>query len=135
MTPLRAILENWTEIATGARDIVVAESVMGYRFWKERRGECELCVAVGPTEREPWMGTQNPERNNARYTPAGGLDALKIGFFGSGVPNFTTNPSADYESLCFVRDNWQDVASMMYLPGDWSYCALSVLSSTQETNQ
>jgi hypothetical protein len=67
---------------------------LGYRFWKETRGMREsytLCVQQPPGAREPWRGRRDWEAQKERYTEALTFADIQIGFFGDGVPNFSTD--------------------------------------------
>jgi hypothetical protein len=79
---------------TGAQlDYWVARA-LGYRFWKETRGRTDpitLCVCQLPGEREPWMRTQSWVAAKERYTEAHTFDDVQIGFFGTGIPKFSTD--------------------------------------------
>jgi hypothetical protein len=76
------------------RDAYVAE-MTGWRAFKERRGEYELCVAVAPDAQMPWTRSQKPDPE--RYAEVTCLEAARIGFYGTGFPKFTTSHAAAYE--------------------------------------
>lgn len=77
-----------SELQGAELDCAVAQA-LGYKAYKEKRGQYELCVIQAPSDREPWKSTQNSELAKQRYTPVSLLEAVRIGFFGVGVPKFT----------------------------------------------
>lgn len=78
-------------------DAVVAERVMGHRFWLEKRGGYELAVGerVVPNgknttvRREPWTGSRG-EAESSRYTPVSAIEATRKGFFGEWPASYST---------------------------------------------
>jgi hypothetical protein len=83
------------------RDAYVAQ-MTGWRAFKERRGEYNLCVVVAPGARMPWEKGQTPDPE--RYTEVTCLEAAKIGFYGTGFPKFTSDHSAAYEVEEKIRE-------------------------------
>lgn len=59
---------------------------MGWRAFKEKRGNYTLCVTVAPGERLPWERKQKPDPE--RYTEVTLKEAERIGYFGRGLPKF-----------------------------------------------
>lgn len=87
-------------VAGRKMDALVAEA-MGWRAWKEKRGEYSLCVAVPPGAEEPWRRSRNPETK--RYTAVTCAEANQIGFYGTGWPRFSEDIAAAWlavEWLC-----------------------------------
>jgi hypothetical protein len=88
-------MNTYEKMSDRELDAMVAERVMGKRYWKERRGNYELCVGVAYNGREPWTTTRTEYQQPERYTPVSAMEAHKIGFFGTGnIPDYTTDPSA-----------------------------------------
>src|SRR3990167_8975659 len=58
---------------------------MGWRTFKERRGDYSLCVSVAPGERMPWESRKTP--NPERYQEVPIDIALTIGFFARSIPD------------------------------------------------
>lgn len=79
---------------TGAHlDYWVARSV-GARFYHETRGMREpvtACVIQPAGGIGPWMGTQNWQAAKERYVEVFTFEDLKIGFFGQGVPRYSSD--------------------------------------------
>lgn len=73
-----------------------AEKVAGWRCYKEKRGGYELCISLAPGDGEPWQHWDPKERavREARYTPVSCFEAIEIGFFGRGLPQFTRSADA-----------------------------------------
>lgn len=74
----------------------VAEFVAGWRCHKEQRGEFALCVCYEAKDPEPWTNWRKEKEaaDKARYTPISCIEAVKIGFFGRGLPRFTHSADA-----------------------------------------
>ena len=75
-------------------DAMVAET-MGYKAYKEKRGEYELAVTQRPGDRKPWARTQKPDPE--RYTEITCIEAVKVGFYGTGFPCFSKDISVAWE--------------------------------------
>ncbi len=94
---------------------------LGYRFWAETRGVREaytLCVTQRPGTREPWMKTQHSEEAKKRYSEVHTFDGLKIGFFGEGVPQYSTDwaqggPIIEREKITLLPDYGDVYAAMI----------------------
>lgn len=73
---------------------------LGWRAWRERRGQDTFCVLQAPGEKEPWMNVRFDVRDThrARYEETTIEEACAIGMWGGGVPAWTA--SLDL----FVRD-------------------------------
>lgn len=83
-------------------DAAIAE-MLGYKAYKEKRGEHELAVMQHPGDREPWLKKRNPDPE--RYTEISCLEAAKLGFFGTGFPEFSKNIAAVWNVIEFVATN------------------------------
>jgi hypothetical protein len=86
----------WGDLSARERDALIAEHVMGYRFWLEQRGEYTLAVCVPAGAREPWMGSRDWALRADRYVETTAADAVAKGFFGDGPPRFTTDIAAAF---------------------------------------
>ncbi len=75
-------------------DALIAE-MMGYKAYKETRGEYTLAVMQRPGDAEPWKGRQRPDPE--RYTEISCIEAARLGFFGTGFPEFSTDIAAAWE--------------------------------------
>lgn len=75
-------------------DAAVAE-VFGYKAYREKRGEWNLCVVQKPGEREPWSNRQRPDPE--RYEQITCKEAAMIGFYGTGFPKYSTSIAAAWE--------------------------------------
>jgi hypothetical protein len=73
-----------------------AEKVAGWRCYKEQRGEYALAVCYEANERDPWehWDKKKEAQSKTKYTSISCADAVKIGFFGRGLPRFTTSADA-----------------------------------------
>lgn len=86
-------------VAGPALDARVAQA-LGYRAWKEKRGEYTLCVVQKPGDREPWFSIQNGEAlHRARYEEVPCALAETIGFYGNGFPRFSTDIAAAWRVM------------------------------------
>jgi hypothetical protein len=72
-------------------DARIAEK-LGWKAFKEKRGEWNLCVAVAPEEHFPWERKQKPDPE--RYTEVNCPDAVKIGFYARTFPEYSTDIAA-----------------------------------------
>lgn len=66
----------------------------GYRFWQETRGSREpitACIVQRPGARDPWLRTQNWQAAKERFSEVHSFAGLQPGFFGEGVPKFSTD--------------------------------------------
>ena len=100
---------------TDAEMLALCAKAMGWRCFREKRGEYSLCVTMAPGEREPWLGARNPQPD--RYTTVSLREAVSIGFYGRGLPN----PLRDDEQamalvkhfglVCDPQHDGQDFAS------------------------
>lgn len=88
---------EFLELPVRERDALVAEKVMGFKFLFERRGDYELAVFVDPRRR------QHTRTNGPRYTPTGGLEAARRGFYGD-LDRFTTDIAAAWEVVESLHD-------------------------------
>ncbi len=61
---------------------------LGYRAWKQKRGEYTLCVLQKPGAEFPWMASQNGEKLKHQYEEISLDLAETIGYFGTGVPPY-----------------------------------------------
>lgn len=82
----------------------------GYRFWLEQRGEYRLAIKQKPGEREPYRRHQRWETEKQRYIEVTEFKQLKDGFFGEGIPKFSSDwasggPLIEREGICTVRDD------------------------------
>lgn len=79
-----------------ALNAAFAEKVAGWRCFKETRGEFTLCITKTAKDEDPWAHWNQMERDKrrARYTDISCMDAIKIGFFGRDIPNFTQSADA-----------------------------------------
>ena len=66
-------------------DALLCERVLGWRFYKETRGEYTLATSNYGKD-EPWAGVRDPDPE--RYTAIDAATAGALGFFGSGPPDF-----------------------------------------------
>ena len=78
----------------------VAETVMGWLFYAETRGDYTLAVWQRPSEREPWTKYRNPESHKKRYHQITAKEATNLGFFGI-LPSFSDDDAA----ACKVLDH------------------------------
>jgi hypothetical protein len=128
---------DWDAATARERDCWVAEKVMGWRQVSIPPVEHAFAKCEG---REPDPG---PWRVMPGYDP---ITALK------SVPEYTTDPAADYEVLKRVRETWEDTSDfhhalseiwgfrhfrtkhmlwvnpLLYEPGDWAHAAYLALS-------
>lgn len=79
-----------SELVGAELDYWVAKA-RGARFWRERRGEYNMCVYQSPEYREPWMKTRDKDINKERYTEIFTFEETLVGFFGEGIPRFSTD--------------------------------------------
>lgn len=98
-----ASVRVWGDLSARERDALVAEHVMGYRFWLEQRGEYTLAVCVPAGAREPWMGSRDWALRAGRYVETTAADAVARGFFGDGPPRFTTDIAAAFRVVDRMR--------------------------------
>jgi hypothetical protein len=79
-------------------DALVAERVLGMRFWIERRGKDRQAVA---DFREPWMSHRHDvrEREKVRFTETDWRTAARTGFWGTGPQPFSTDTGAAFRML------------------------------------
>lgn len=82
-----------------ALDAMMAEKVMGIRFWLEKRGEYEL--AVWTKGGVPWH--QNSDK--PRYREVDADLAFTTGFFGHMPPKYSQDISAAFEVVKRLRDH------------------------------
>lgn len=81
-------------------DALVAET-MGYKAYKEKRGGFEIAVMQKPGDREPWTRSKNQQPE--RYTEITCLEAVGIGFYGTGFPEYSTNISSAWEVFMSMK--------------------------------
>jgi hypothetical protein len=88
-------------------DARVAE-MMGYRFWLEQRGNYRLAVKQRPGDREPW--TRYRDRTAEHYQECSAAVAATTGFFGEGMPAFSSDPTACemVKKECRLRGWWYE---------------------------
>ena len=136
------------------QDARVAELVMGWTAYAEQRGKYRLAVVVSPGDRPPWMKTRDPEPE--RYEQIGAVEAVKMGFFGIGFPEYTRDPGADYTVLERVRgwgraeQDWfyealgtiwvderrcDELPALAYQPGDYARAALAVVEGRADNER
>lgn len=72
---------NTTELSCA-----VAEKILGWSFWNEKRGEYTLCVPVTKKDGGPWNKRFGEEADQLRYTRVSAAEAAAIGFFGTEPP-------------------------------------------------
>lgn len=125
------------------QDLRVAE-ILGWSFWKEQRGEYLLDLVWMPNEKDPYMQSRDWEAQKSRY------QKIDIGEFKLSncvnpnvLPPFTTDPSADYTVLEWVREHPEIIFPfgntlretydhelldfwMIYEPGDYSRALLAI---------
>jgi hypothetical protein len=77
-----------SELEGALLDCWVAK-VEGWKAYKEKRGGYELCVVQFPGDREPWTCYRDHEAMKAKYTEIPLTEAVKIGFYGTGVYKFS----------------------------------------------
>lgn len=82
-------------------DAAVAE-VFGYKAYREKRGEWNLCVVQKPGERDPWNGRQRPDPE--RYEQITCREAAMIGFYGTGFPKYSREIAAVWEVVEKLED-------------------------------
>lgn len=82
-------------------DALISEQ-MGYKAYKETRGEFILAVMQRPGSREPWECRQTPDPE--RYTQISCIEAARLGFFGSGFPDYSTDISAAWEVVKHMKE-------------------------------
>ncbi len=105
---------NIDEMPAGREmDALIAEK-MGYKAYKETRGGYAIAVMQRPGDREPWKSRQRPDPE--RYTEISCVEAVRLGFFGTGFPNFSTDIAAALPiaeklniSLICSEDGWYAV--------------------------
>lgn len=75
--------------------VLVAECRAGAAFWAETRGDYTLAVMCDAA-RPPWQhwDPKEVERNKPRYRRITGLEAVRMGFFGRGAPDYATSADA-----------------------------------------
>jgi len=78
------------ELEGAALDYWVARAE-GYRFWLEQRGDYRLAVKQKPGAREPYKSHQQWETHKQRYIEITEFKQLEVGFFGEGIPKFSTD--------------------------------------------
>lgn len=116
-----------TSDLTGAiLDYWVARA-LGYRFWLEKRGDYRLAVRQAPGEKEPYKASRDWESQVDRYAEVFSFSDIKCGFFGVGVPKFSSSwadggPIIEREwietaatYIAEVRDGW---SGMMFEKDD-----------------
>lgn len=80
-------MKNVSELTGTELDYWVTKA-LGYRFWLEQRGEYRLAVLQAPGDREPWRSSRTGSPD--RYAEAHSFAEIQCGFFGVGVPRFST---------------------------------------------
>lgn len=98
--------EDLSELSAAQLSALFAEEVAGWRCYTEKRGDYALCVARKPGGREPWLEYryEEQERAKARYAPVSCMEAIRIGFFGDGLPKFSASLDA---LLPFVEEAYK----------------------------
>lgn len=81
---------------------------LGYRYWLEQRGVYRLAVKQSPGTEEPYKNRQRWEQDKDRYTEVTSVAQLICGFFGDGIPKFSSDwthggPIIDKYDIDFVR--------------------------------
>jgi len=80
-------------------DALVAEKVMGKRYWKELRAKHYLAVAEH-NGREPWTSRRLEHQEKERYTPITAMEAVSLGFWGDSdrnLPRYSTDIASAWE--------------------------------------
>lgn len=139
-------MATWDEMEPRERDAWVAENVMGYVWFRFRRGDGSTHEILMQE-----FGKRQCEALKMHTTvESGPCDDSDT----SGAPQYTTDASADYLVLKRVRDTWdekmlwnfgqrfhgitgiravtdsqQGVFAVMYEPGDYSHAAYLALTS------
>lgn len=89
---------NYAEMPAGREmDALVAEKVMGWRAWAERRGDYTYIVFQLPGEREPFAKYRNPEAERARYAPIAFADIDEMKHVVCDIPRYSTEIAAAWE--------------------------------------
>jgi len=108
-------------------DALVAEKVMGWLAWSERRPEYIHVVFQRPGEREPFMKFRNPEAERARYAPMAFGDIDPMNHVVCDIPRYSTEIAAAWEVVERLRaDKVMGGASIAAVnapddatPGEW----------------
>lgn len=106
-------------------DAKVAEC-LGWRFWKTHRGGYMLCVRQKPDDREPWTRYRNADPS--QYEECTADVANTTGFFGDGIPRFSSCPMSCEDVKAEIRRRGWDytVTTDKYLPEHRSFnCEVS----------
>jgi len=103
-------------------DALVAE-YLGWKCYKEKRGEYTLAVVQKPGDVEPWRHTKYEcqEAEKTRYTQISCIEGAILGFFGNGFPTYSTDIVAAWE----VRAKIQELgltAVNVTAAGEQPYC-------------
>lgn len=83
-------------------DALVAERVMGKRFWKEKRGEYTFCVGEQRDGKEPWTSRRGYTQD--QYTQVSATKAVEIGFFGDGIERYSRDMAAAWDVVQKMRE-------------------------------
>lgn len=84
---------------------MVAEQVLGWKLWAEKRGEYTYCVWQKPKEREPWFSHRNWKVEEKRYAPMTFTDFDPHRHVLTGVLKFSADISAAWHIVSVVG-NW-----------------------------
>lgn len=103
MTPIKLINPTDEELSAA-----VAEHLTGAAFWAETRGEYTLAV-MHDAARPPWQhwDIKEVERNKPRYRRITGQEAVRMGFFGRGAPDYATSADAVLPLLEKTKGIWE----------------------------
>lgn len=92
---------NREEILTmnskGKLNLLIAEHVLGWVAWKERRGEYTHVIFQRPGEREPYMRSQRWETEKKRYELIPFSDINPINHIIGGLKDWSSDISAAWE--------------------------------------
>ena len=111
---------------------MVAEKVMGWKFWREQRGEYTYIV-VQKGDREPWQAYRDAKAKAANYTP---IAASEIDRHRMIVTTMDTwQPTRDIAVAWQVVEQWGALPVRMEQDGEvvagWS-CTVTTHGGTYE---
>ena len=105
-------------------DALVAEKVMGKRYWKELRAKHYLAVAEH-NGREPWTSRRLEHQEKERYAPITAMEAVSLGFWGDSdrnLPRYSTDIASAWE----VVENMRERRPLVNLMNDGWHCRMKV---------
>lgn len=99
------------EINAGAETNALIAEILGYNAYKEQRGQWCMAVRQKPGDREPWKNFRHEAQENEqkRYTQISCFDAVRLGFFGTGFPNFSTDIEAAWEAWDWLKKQVHEI--------------------------